>query len=213
MDDVATALLREAAEWRLIGLLMEHPGRGWRREVRRLGSRVTDPALAGAVRAALDDAGEGRYLAALGPGGAASAREVAYADRADPGKVLADVTAFYRAFAYDPKPPEPPDHVAVETGFIAYLRLKEAYARSRGRASEAEIAAAAAEAFLADHLSALAQPLAERLAAAGNTALALAGQALLVRVGPPRRAVPTMRAHHWEDRSDTCGEICGEDAS
>lgn len=205
VDDVAAGLLRKAAEWRMIGLLLEHPGRNWREEVGALASQVTDPALACAVRAALDEADEGKYLAALGPGGAASPREVAYAGLLEPGKVLADVAAFYSAFEYRPKLADPPDHVAVEVGFIAYLRLKEAYARSRGMASEAGIAAAAAEAFLADHLSAIAEPFAERLEAAGNTALALAGRALLARVGPPRMALPSSPSPDCEDCSGDCG--------
>lgn len=196
----------------MIGLLLEHPGNSWHDDTRALASQMADPELAKAAQMALKESSEGAYLAALGPGGTASPREVAYSGLVEPGKVLADVAAFYRAFAYNPTVPEPPDHVAVETGFIAYLRLKEAYARSRGIVSDAEVAASAAQAFIGDHLSVMAEPLAERLAVSGNTALALAASALVARVGPPRRALPSTAAPGCEDCSDACGGACGEGA-
>lgn len=206
VNDVASALLGEAEAWRLIGLLLEYPRVAWREEVQTLARQVADPELAGAAAVVLDAGSEGAYLAALGPGGAASPREVAYCGWQEPGKVLADLAAFYTAFAYRPNLDEPPDHVAVEAGFIAYLRLKEAYTRSRGATRDADVAAEAARAFMADHLAGMAAPLADRLAAAGFEGLALAAQALLHRVGPPRetRAAPPQCA-----ASAGCASACG----
>jgi nitrate reductase assembly molybdenum cofactor insertion protein NarJ len=175
-------LLREAAEWRLIGLLFEYPTEGWREEVTGLAAQVTDPTLAEAAREA-DSRGGGAYLAALGPGGAVSPREVGYAPAQDPGRILADVTAFYEAFQYRPCLQEPADHVAVAAGFVGYLKLKEAFACARAAAEDAEVAARAATAFRMQHLAIIAEPLARRLADTGPRCLALAAEALLARVG------------------------------
>ena len=46
--------------------------------------------------------------------------------------MLAELNSFYDAFSYKPTTNEVPDHVAVETGFVAYLRLKELYALESG---------------------------------------------------------------------------------
>ena len=206
LDEGCAALLREAAEWRLIGLLLEYPRDGWREEVQTLARQVADPKLSGASLVVLETESEGAYLAALGPGGAASPREVAYCGWQEPGKVLADLAAFYTAFAYRPRLDEPPDHVAVEAGFVAYLRLKEAYARSRGIPRDGDVAAEAARAFIADHLAVMAAPMADRLGAAGFEGLALAGRMLLHRVGPPpeARAAPLACAG-VEDCAGACG--------
>lgn len=145
-------LLRQTAAWRLIGLLLERPREGWRHEVEALGRELSDPDATAAVEAAKDGADEGRYLALLGPGGAVSPREVAYRGRQDPGHILADIRAFYEAFAFRPETEEPPDHLAVEAGFLGYLCLKEAFARARGAADEAAVAADAARKFFTEHL-------------------------------------------------------------
>jgi nitrate reductase assembly molybdenum cofactor insertion protein NarJ len=187
--------LREAAEWRLIGLLFEYPKQGWREEVAGLAAQVTDPTLAeAATEAGLR--GAGAYLAALGPGGAVSPREGGYAPSQDPGRILADVTAFYEAFQYRPALQEPADHVAVEAGFVGYLKLKEAFARARDAAEEAEVAAQAATAFQMQHLAIMAEPLARRLAGTGPRCVALAAEALRERVGsatPAMADCPTPR--------------------
>lgn len=74
--------------------------------------------------------------------------------------------------------------VACEAGFVGYLRLKQAYARSR-RDEEAERTAGdAARSFLAEHLAFQAEPLSERLESCDSGYLSLAARALLARVGP-----------------------------
>jgi hypothetical protein len=180
------ALLAEAAAWRLLGLLLERPREGWRREVESLARECCDPDLAAAVDAARGEASEGLYLAILGPGGPVSAREVSYRGMEDPGRILADLEAFYEAFAFSPRTEEAPDHLAVEAGFVGYLRLKEAFGRAQGADEKAATAAAAASRFLADHVSSCAQPFAERIATTGVRYLTLAAQGLIQRVGPPR---------------------------
>jgi nitrate reductase assembly molybdenum cofactor insertion protein NarJ len=181
-------LLREAAEWRLIGLLFEYPRAGWSDEVAALASQVSDAALLAAAAEAGSHGG-GPYLATLGPGGAVPPREVGYRLE-DPGRILAELLAAYAAFGYRPDLSEPPDHVAMEAGFVGYLKFKEAFALARDAQEEAGLAAEAERAFLAEHLAVMAERLARRLAVAGPRVLALAGEALLHRVRPPAQPVP-----------------------
>ena len=152
----------DAARWHLLGLLFERPRPEWRAELRSLATMIDHPDLERAVELAAT-AGEGDYLATLGTGGSVSPREVAYRPMADPGKVLADLAARYEAFGYRPRSEDPPDHLAIEAGFVGYLTLKEAYAEASGNRARAELCREARAAFLADHLGTLARGLARRL--------------------------------------------------
>jgi TorA maturation chaperone TorD len=190
VDPAITVLLQAAAEWRLIGLLLACPQGDWAALVAALAAEVTDPGLRSAAEAAAAEAGEGLYHTTFGPGGPAAPREVSYRDAIVPGNALSDLGAFYEVFAYRPATDEPLDHVAVEADFVAFLRLKEAYAFARGDAEQAAVTADAARQFVDEHLSAIAKPLAESLASSGIPYLALTSEALLRRVGPPKPVVP-----------------------
>jgi nitrate reductase assembly molybdenum cofactor insertion protein NarJ len=168
----AQALISEAAEWRLIALLLERPRAGWQMEVAALAREVPHQGLRTAAHAARD-ASEGEYLHLVGPGGIVSPREVSYRSFEDPGRILADLAASYAAFAFQPRAEESPDHLAVEAGFIGYLLLKEAFAVARGDTEAASTTAAARSRFLEGHLTA-AHPFAERLAAGGSYLAAVA---------------------------------------
>lgn len=181
-------LARQAAEWRLIAMLLDRPAAGWQEQLDGAAAEVDDAELRRAVEAARHEAGEGLYHTTFGPGGPAAPREVGYRQTVHPGAFLAELMGCYQAFAYAAPTREPPDHVAVEADFLSFLKLKEAYARSSGRGEQAEIAAEAARGFLEDHLSRIAEPLAEALACSGIEYLALATAALARRVGPPRTA-------------------------
>ena len=177
-------LLSQATAWRLLGLLFERPREGWQEELENLCREFPDAEITSAVKAARDEASEGLYFALLGPGGAVSAREVSYRGMEDPGHIMADISAFYDAFAFQPETEEAPDHLAVEAAFLGYLCLKEAYALARGNAEEAEVAANAAACFREAHLSLLGWPVAERLEAIGVRYLSLAATALAGHTGP-----------------------------
>jgi nitrate reductase assembly molybdenum cofactor insertion protein NarJ len=196
-------VLRDAAEWRLLGLLFEYPGEGWREEVGGLLAEVADPALRQAGLEAESSGQAGAYLAALGPGGSVSPREAGHAPLQDPGRILADIAAFYDAFQYRPRVEEPADHVAVQAGFIGYLKLKEAFARARAAAGEAEMAASAADTFRARHLALVAESLARRLAGADPGYLALAAEVLSRRAGRP-----TVPAAACAGPAAGCPEAC-----
>jgi hypothetical protein len=183
----AVEAVAKAAKWRLLGLLLERPRTGWHEEVARLAREVDDDTVRETAAAAAA-AGEGEYLALLGPGGAVSPREVSYRGIEDPGRVLAELRATYEAFAFVPRAEDPVDHVAVEAAFVSYLFLKEGFARAAGNVDAAEITATAREAFVAEHVCAMAASLARRLAAVGPSAPQRAAALLADRV--PRRQAP-----------------------
>jgi hypothetical protein len=93
-----------------------------------------------------------------------SAREVSYSGLEDPGHLMAEIEAFYRAFSFQPRREEPSDHISVEAGFVGYLFLKEAYARMRGEQESVEVTRRARERFVTKHLRRCAQGMAARLA-------------------------------------------------
>jgi nitrate reductase assembly molybdenum cofactor insertion protein NarJ len=183
--------LREAAEWRLLGLLFEPPHEGWRDEVAALAAEIGDVELVAAARQALDEADAGLYHSTFGPGGPASPREVSYYVTMVPGGLLSELGAYYAAFGYESSLAETPDHVAVETGFVAYLKLKQAYATEFGITEQAAVAAEAAARFLTEHLAVVAARLEALLAASGIGYLAKSAELLRRRTGdpPPSNAV------------------------
>lgn len=190
-DERVVRAIAEAAEWRLIGLLFERPREGWREEIRALAREIDKPELRNAARM-VDAATEGEYLRLLGPGSAISPREVAYQPLADPGAILADLSALYEAFAYHPRAEDPIDHVAVEAGFVGYLFLKEAYAQNRGDEEAAERTAAVRVRFLDSHLSAFGG-FVQRLEAAGPSCLAGCARLLGSRLPEPSAPGPDVR--------------------
>ena len=191
MNAQTVALLREAAEWRLIGMLFERPGEGWQAQVTKLAAEISDSSLKYVAEAAREEAAASLYDTTFGPGGPAAPREVSYHGTILPGQLMGEIGAFYQAFAYEPSAPEAPDHVAVEAGFIAYLRLKQAYALERGDDVQAAVTAEAARRFIDDHVNHIAEPLAKSLAACGIRYLGLTADALLHRAGP-RQSPPDL---------------------
>jgi len=208
-----TQLLSEAAEWRLLSLLFECPSPNWREQLDALAAEVADADLKVAAETAQREASEGLYHSTFGPGGPAPGREISYRDWAQPGYLLSELTSYYEAFAYHPDQAatvEAPDHVSVETGFIAYLKLKEAYAEASGDDEHAAITREAAEQFINEHLSAMTEPMARSLEHSGVEYLALAGKALLARIGPkrdqsPKHNLPILVAD--EESEFACAEV------
>jgi hypothetical protein len=198
-----TTRIAAAAEWRLLGLLLERPRPGWHEEVARLGGELREcaprEAIAGAVVAT-----EGGYLHLVGPGGLVSPREVTYQPFADPGQLLAELAAVYDAFAFRPHVEEPIDHIAVEVAFVGYLLLKEAYATARGDHEAAAITASARGEFTKAHLAALACAFAERLEKVDASYLLPVARLLAARLPARRMAQPLPSA----DAADVCG-ACG----
>ncbi len=186
----ASALLREAAEWRLVNLLLECPGPGWLEQIAMLADEVSDATLKAAVEAARQEASPSLYHNTFGPGGPAAPREVSHRRGVLPGASLAELRSLYEAFAYEPSLDEPPDHVAVEAGFVAYLRLKQAYACACGNDEQSQMCTEVGQRFMQEHLSRVAAPLAKALASSGIMYLIHAADALQSRTGPAPVEVP-----------------------
>lgn len=177
----ALALTAEAAAWALLSRLFERPQRGWHEAVAAQAREVDDALL----RAASDAAASARHeehVALFGPGRAVSPREVSYIGFHDPGAVLAELQAFYQAFAFAPATDEPADHVAVEAAFVGYLCLKEGFALAAGNDAAAAVCADARRTFVNDHLARLGQRLAARVADGAPAWVRLAAGALHARV-------------------------------
>jgi nitrate reductase assembly molybdenum cofactor insertion protein NarJ len=177
-------LLREAATWRLLSRLFECPDETWHADIDTLARELGDADLLEAVNAAASVATEGQYHSTFGVGGPAPPREASYHETVELGSLMSEVAVYYQVFGYTPQIAEAPDHVAVEAGFVAYLKFKEAYALTRGEPEHAEAAGLAARRFIADHLAMLATPLADILASSHLDYLARASRALAARVGP-----------------------------
>lgn len=181
-----TDLLREAAEWRMISLLFDCPRGDWFKQVDELADQVTDMKLKQAAVAVRHEASEGLFHSIFGPGGPAPGREVSYRSWVEPGQLLSELSAYYSAFSYHAASGEVPDHIAVETGFIAYLRLKELYARENADDESAEVTTEAASRFVSDHITKYAQKVNKLFSSSGVEYLRLASEALFERVGPDK---------------------------
>lgn len=185
LGECEVRLAREAEEWRLLSLLFECPTSGWRERVTALMNHVCDTELKAAAQDALEEASEGLFHHTFGPGGPAPAREATYHQTLQLGYLMSELQAYYNAFAFKLATAEPPDHISVEIGFIAYLKMKEAYALACQDEVRASTASESAQRFIQDHLANIAQPLAEHLEGSEIAYLAKAGAALVRRVGPP----------------------------
>jgi nitrate reductase assembly molybdenum cofactor insertion protein NarJ len=181
-DPKVIELLRQSAQWRLLGLLFECPGAGWQEQLESLAGESADEELQAAVEAARGVATPELYHTTFGPGGPATVREVSYRETLLPGRLIAALQAFYSAFAYQPSLDEPPDHAAVMLGFLSYLSMKEAYAISRGDDEQAAVTAEATADFQKNHLTDMAESLARLLEASEIRHLSIAGSALCRRV-------------------------------
>lgn len=188
MNEALRELLTEAADWRLLSLLFDYPAGSWREQVVALGSETGDPTLRQAAAAALAEASEGEHQSIFGPGGPVPAREASYQTGVQLGYLLAELSSIYEGFGYNPATTESPDHAAVETGFVAFLKFKHAYALACGSDDEAGMCREAAAFFIREHLRVFAGPVAQGLEAGAPPYLAFAGKALLERVGPPAGA-------------------------
>jgi len=201
-------LAREAAEWRLLSLFFECPTVDWHKQISALIQDVVDEGLQAAAHDALEQASEGLFHHTFGPGGPAPPREATYHQTVQLGYLMSELQAYYNAFAFHPVTKEPPDHISVEIGFIAYLKLKEAYALTCGNEEQAVTASESAQRFTLEHLANIVEPLVSHLEASDIPYLVKAGAALLHRVGPtPKMASPLPILQEDQQESEwACGD-------
>jgi len=195
-------LLALAASWRLASLLLERPRPEWRSEIAGLSAEVSDPRLA---RCAADAEGatEEDYHRLFGPAGAVSPREVSYCGFEDPGRLLAQLSAFYHAFSFEPRREESIDHLSVQAGFVGYLFLKQAYAQLGNDLTAAAITKEARESFAKEHAGRCAWGMSERLEALPSYLQILLSW-MTDEIGPALRQ-PDVRTTDHEPGGPSCG--------
>jgi len=208
----AIRLLEESAEWRLLGLLFEYPGGAWRTNVESLAASLRRPELRGMAEAALQHASGGLHLALFGPAGLVPVREVTHRGGVQFGYLMAELSAYYQAFGYEPAIEEAADHLAAQLGFVAFLKFKQACAVMEGDSAKASLAEEAAREFIREHIATQAEPVARSLSESGPGHLAAAARLILEHAGPPRRPAYPQGAGLNED-ADTEPMCCGTPAS
>lgn len=159
--------LRKAARLRFLSLAFECPREGWQEQLDSLAAEIAEDDLRRVARLAREEASPELYHTTFGPGGPAAPREISYSDTIVSGQLIAELQAFYEAFAYRPTVEEPPDHIAVELGYLGYLHLKIAYAAANDDEGRADVAADAAKRFAESHLANILGPLIPILEACG----------------------------------------------
>ncbi len=208
LDPAVRNLLVDAAAWHALEMLFQCPSPEWKRRLGDLRLEVSEPDLANAMDWAVEEASEGIFHWILGPGGPAPAREVSYRDMVQLGYLMSELTTYYDAFDFQPVTKEAPDHISVEAGFMGFLRLKEAYALACGDEERASIARQAAEHFLREHISYIAEPLSAALDHSGERYLEQAGRALLRRAGVREKQIFEILDQETVDPEDSLFD-CG----
>ena len=207
-------LLEQASEWRLFGLLFEYPAPSWRPNLESLIPALHRPELRDIAVAALAQSSEGLHFALFGPAGTVPVREVTHQGGVQFGYLMAELQAYYDAFAYEPRVDEAADHLAVQLGFVSFLRMKQAVALLEEDTDRAQIAADAAAAFIKDHLAVQVEPVVQRLENFAPDYLIAAGRLILELTGPsPRSAYPlgSPLAGDEDDETMSCGPSAAQD--
>lgn len=198
-------LLEESAEWRLLGMLFEYPAGRWRANLEALLPSLPRPDLRAMAEAALEQFTEGLQIALFGPAGSVPVREVTYQGGVQHGYLMAELSAFYEAFAYQPEAEEAADHLAIEAGFVAYLKLKQAHAAAAGDSGAAQVTAEAAAEFIKNHIAVQAEPVLRALENFAPEFLIEAGRLLAKYAGPSPRSGFPLSAGFDEDELMSCG--------
>lgn len=207
-------LLKEASEWRLFGLLFEYPTKVWRANLEALLPSLHSSELRAIAQAAMEQSSEGLHIALFGPAGTVPVREVTYQGGVQFGYLMAELSAYYAAFGYQPLIDEAADHLAVELGFLAFLKLKQAHALLAGESDAAHVTSEAFNAFLREHVAVQAEPVLKALECFAPAYLTAAGKLVLAQAGPsPRSGFPLDAAFDAEDGAEAmqCGHSTAAD--
>jgi nitrate reductase assembly molybdenum cofactor insertion protein NarJ len=163
--------LEQASFWRAISLLFRSPDATILADLRQL-VPCLDETLRGDVTRFIHDLSESGmeelHFRLLGAAATCPICESDYTPSClgAKGGPIGDIAAFYKAFAFDPAAElrESPDHFCIETSFLAWLHMKEAYALSAGNHDAADTCRAARDTFMIEHFGPFLDSLAARLA-------------------------------------------------
>ncbi len=161
--------LTRAARYRALALLLLPPSQELGEEIALLSNDVPDgpgePLRA--LAAEYSEELTGIYHALLGPSGACRDVESDFEVNKLGGKgpLMADVSGFYRAFAYEHQllGPVSVDHISAELDFMAWLSFKTAYARYIENAEAVEVCEDASAKFAKAHLGAWVRSFAHKV--------------------------------------------------
>lgn len=187
-------LVHQAAAMRLVALLFSAPTPESRNEVQALLAEVTDQVLKDAAQRWLDTMDSGRYFACVAPAGPISLRLISYLSRISPGDILAELESCYAAFGYAPSSPEPPDHLAVQADFVAFLFLKWAYAVARCESTTVGLLRKTCKRFSGEFLAPILEDLPQKLSEAQVDCLARAADWLKINSRVWRNGCPEITA-------------------
>lgn len=201
--------LERAAEWRLLGQALSYPDTQWRRRMELVLDCIRDEHLLALGRAALDGSRPGLWLELFGPNGPVKARAVRWEGGLQPGALLAELRAFFGAFAYEPPEGSAPDELAVLLDFAGWLELKAGYALVRHDEEAAGVTLGALQTFLARFVAPVAWPVWRQLQAAAAPAfLSGAARRAAERAGPEPRPAARAGGELTESSSDEAFD-CG----
>jgi len=199
--------LDNAAAWRLLGQVFSYPDEGWERRLELLAGCVRDTQLAALARTAAREGSPELWMRLFGPSGPVRIRAVAWEGGLQPGYLLAELEACYKAFGY-PAPGGPPDALPVLLDFAAWMELKLAYAGIHRDAEAAEVTGRALRTFLERFVAAVTWPVFRQLESTGPDFLTAAARAAAGLSGPePVRRAPAPDA--WPDGSPLEDAACG----
>jgi len=167
--EIPTTELQRASTYRVLALLFLPPSEANKEELVTLCSELSGEQATELQVLAKEYSKEleGLYHQVLGPTGVCRDAESDFEVNALGGKgpLLADVAAFYKAFAYEYETlgSFAPDQISVELDYMAWLAFKTAYARHCDRLEDAQTCSIASNKFVKDHLGAWVRSFLARL--------------------------------------------------
>lgn len=206
-----TRHLERAAEWRLLAQIFTYPDEEWAARMKLLFECIGDARVAELGRAALREASPGLWMRLFGPAGPVRMRAVVWEGGLQPGYLLAEMSAYYEAFGYEPPAGAAPDQLGVLLDFAAWMELKLAYACVRGDGEAAEVTARSLETFLTRFVAAVAWRVFRQMENGGPEFFAAAARMAAERAGPePDRRGWTPDA--WTEEALSGDGACGSPA-
>jgi hypothetical protein len=200
--------MEAAAHWRLLGQVFSYPGSGWAGRIELLIECLREERYAELARAALRGSSPELWMRLFGPAGPVRTRAVAWLGGIQPGYLLAELSAFYEAFGFEPPAGCAPDQLPALLDFAAWLELKLAYACVQRDGERVEVTQRALKTFLERFVAPLAWPVYRQLEGCGYGLFEEAARLAAGQSGPePERQHPAPEA--WPDGAPPEDGSCG----
>jgi hypothetical protein len=112
---------------------------------------------------------------------------------------MAELSAYYEAFGYQPEIDEAADHLSVQLGFIGFLKMKLALALIEGETEKATLTERASNDFLREHIAIQAEPVLHKMQDFGPEFLVDAARLAVQYAGPSPRSQYPLGADPMDD--------------